>query len=247
MKWFSIKEISKWIKKKWKILLWIIVLSSAATFIFYKILSDKTDIYDFWIYVLSGIFFILYCFFSMRYIEGMSLVIGKRNKDSDKTDNQIDPYEHFFSKETNLKQVKLLLDKNTESHTSLQTMYEKSIASEQFYEGTIWTIGSIFITAAFTIIALALSSDIIKPFIGMWVATAIYFIFLVVFHRFRLSIRLFRNATRILETKMDYFVFRYVYDMEFKKYGSPIRIWTILFSVFLLMVDMSVWFTFMQI
>ena len=63
MKWFSIKEISKWIKKKWKILLWIIVLSSAATFIFYKILSDKTDIYDFWIYVLSGNFLYFVLFF----------------------------------------------------------------------------------------------------------------------------------------------------------------------------------------
>ncbi len=162
---------------------------------------------------------------------------GKNKKYTDAKDMKM-----YFSKEDNYKVIRALMDKENIKKEDLKHMYDQCISSEQFYEGTIWTIGSIFITASFSIIAVAFSSDLIEQFLGILIATGIYFVFLVIFHRFRLSIRLFRNVTRILEHELDYFAFRYVYDLEFEKYGLVTRIWTVLLCIFLILINLTIIF-----
>ncbi len=212
-----------------------VVLQVLYSLIFFTLLISKIntrgEVSFAWAVLIAFPASILYSFIIGYYLNGTNKKYTK-----EKT------IEMYFSNQENYNLVRGLLDMDDINKEDLKYMYDKSVSSEQFYEGTVWTIGSIFITAAFSIVAVSFSSTLIEPYIGILVATGIFFVFLVIFHRFRLSIRLFRNVSRVLEQEMNYFVFRYAYELEFEKYGLVVRIWTVLFSIFLLFVNLTILF-----
>lgn len=123
---------------------------------------------------------------------------------------------------------------------SLEFLLDKTLDMEKFYEGIIWTIGGIFITAAFTIIALSFQKESLNTIVGVLLGTGIYFIFYQIFLRFRMSLRLFRNASRVYESLLNYSVLKYVYDYEKKLYGTTLKIREILLTILFILIDVSI-------
>lgn len=108
----------------------------------------------------------------------------------------------------------------------LKEQYDLSIESERFYEKTIWQIASIFIPVSLTLTSLGFS-DKISP-IQLSGGFIIYLFFLILFQRFRHSIRLNRDYSIFLEKILGLFSQSFVYEYSSTKYGTVLKVWTIL-------------------
>lgn len=146
----------------------------------------------------------------------------------------------YFSSIKNLNKFKSGLKADMKSEI-YQDQLKQSVDLEKFYEGIIWKIGGIFITAAFTIISLSLRLEEINSSLGFLMGTMIFFIFYKIFMRFRTSLRLYRNASRIYEKIIGVPTIKYVYDYEFEKYGLSPRIREILLTIMFLLVNATVY------
>lgn len=127
---------------------------------------------------------------------------------------------------------------------SLVDQYEIAINSEQFYERTMWSIGSILMTASISSIPISVvASGSISTLVVLF-SLITYTAFLLIAYRLRASIRLFRNAALVLEEKIYGIPLRFVYDFEINGIGNPMKIWTVLIVLFFYIIDLAVYVTF---
>lgn len=97
---------------------------------------------------------------------------------------------------------------------ALYRFYE---SREKFYESLVWRIGQIFIAASFSLAAYILGSAASKGqlpgllgYMGILLSFFLYLIFLVIYFRFRIAIRLMREMLRVVERKLAS-LYAYVY------------------------------------
>lgn len=97
---------------------------------------------------------------------------------------------------------------------ALYRFYE---SREKFYESLVWRIGQIFIAASFSLAAYILGSAASKGqlpgllgYMGILLSFFLYLIFLVIYYRFRIAIRLMREMLRVVERKLAS-LYAYVY------------------------------------
>lgn len=114
----------------------------------------------------------------------------------------------------------------------LKEQYDLSIENERFYEKTIWQIASIFIPVSLTLTSFGFSNNVNS--FQLIIGFLIYLFFLILFQRFRLSIRLNRDYSLFLENILGLFSQSYVYKYQHSKYGMIVRVWTILVNFGLL-------------
>ena len=113
--------------------------------------------------------------------------------------------------------------------TALLTQYQIAIENERFYERTIWQIAAVLIPASFGLAGLGFkSSQDIAPLIA---GLSIYLFFLLIFSRFRVSLRLFREYALFLESVIGLYGHTFVYEKHFSAFGHPVRIWAILVGI----------------
>lgn len=141
-----------------------------------------------------------------------------------------------FSGESKKEFVKRLeiLEKYNSDNTfiRLKEQYDLSIENERFYEKTIWQIASIFIPVSLTLTSFGFGNNVNS--FQLIIGFLIYLFFLILFQRFRLSIRLNRDYSLFLENILGLFTQSYVYKYQHSKYGMIVRVWTILVNFGLL-------------
>lgn len=141
-----------------------------------------------------------------------------------------------FSVDTKKEFVKRLeiLGKYNSGNTfiRLKEQYDLSIENERFYEKTIWQIASIFIPVSLTLSSFGFSNN--ANSFQLIIGFLIYLFFLILFQRFRLSIRLNRDYSIFLENILGLFTQSFVYKYQHSRYGMIVRVWTILVNFGLL-------------
>lgn len=131
-----------------------------------------------------------------------------------------------FSNKTNALMHRFNEDKAFEL---LVEQYEQSVENERFYEKTIWNIAAIFVPVSLSLptFSITANSNIFGPVIGF----IIYSIFLILFQRFRVTIRLFREYSIFLEQILYLNSHTFVYKNSFKGNRPFLRVWTILTNI----------------
>jgi len=117
-----------------------------------------------------------------------------------------------------------------ETLKNLVTQYQLCIESERFYERIAWQIGAIFVPVSLTFSAIGLTGHI-SPEFPIICGFILFVTWILLFNRFRTTIRLYRDCAKLIEEILGMFAVTYVYDFLFEKYGSVIRVWPYLITL----------------
>jgi hypothetical protein len=117
-----------------------------------------------------------------------------------------------------------------ETIKNLIMQYQICIENELSYEKIAWLIGAIFVPASLTITAIGLNEkdSIVSPIV---IGFILFITWILLFNRFRISIRLYRDCAKRIEEILGLFSISYVYDFSLEKYGSVIRVWPYLVTL----------------
>lgn len=113
---------------------------------------------------------------------------------------------------------------------NLVTQYQVCIENERFYERVAWQIGAIFVPVSLTLSGVGLTKQI-SPAFPVVSGFALFITWILLFDRFRTSIRLYRDCAKLIEGMLGMFSVSYVYDFLFEKYGSVVRVWPYLVTL----------------
>jgi len=117
-----------------------------------------------------------------------------------------------------------------ETLKNLVTQYQICVENERFYERVAWQIGAIFVPVSLTLSGIGLTKQI-SPAFPIASGFALFATWILLFDRFRTSIRLYRDCAKLIEGMLGMFSVSYVYDFLFEKYGSVIRVWPYLMTL----------------
>lgn len=117
-----------------------------------------------------------------------------------------------------------------ETLKNLVTQYQVCVESERFYERVAWQIGAIFVPVSLTLSGVGLTKQI-SPEFPVASGFTLFVTWILLFDRFRTSIRLYRDCAKLIEGMLGMFSVSYVYDFLFEKYGSVVRVWPYLVTL----------------
>lgn len=117
-----------------------------------------------------------------------------------------------------------------ETLKNLINQYQVCIENERFYEKIAWQIGSIFVPVSLTLSGLGLTKQVPSSF-PIISGFALFATWVLLFNRFRASIRLYRDCAKLIEGMLGMFSVSYVYDFLFEKYGAVVRVWPYLVTL----------------
>ncbi len=166
----------------------------------------------------------------------LTTINNLRNLISKMSDSQNNTIIEFLNRT-----VKLLNNSTPDkSFDVLYNQYTLSVENEKFYEKTIWRIASIFIPVSLTLPAISIGN---KNYVYQLAAgLIIFYVFLLLFQRFRISIRLFRDFALLLEKVLGLYSHTYVYNNMENRFVLPVRVWIILVNIGFLYTNCFVYF-----
>jgi hypothetical protein len=126
-----------------------------------------------------------------------------------------------------------------EAIKTLITQYNVCTEYEKFYEKIAWQIGSIFIPVSLTLGTISFANGAINQSFAVVSGFILFLTWILLFGRFRTSIRLYRDCAKLIEGILGLFSLTYVYDYCFERYGRVIRVWPYLITL------CSIYFNFM--
>ena len=124
----------------------------------------------------------------------------------------------------------------------LDRQYAIAIESERFYEQTVWRIAGIFIPSSLALAGYGMSEP--RNMLAIGAGFAIYVLFLVLFSRFRVSIRLYREYAVLLEAVLGYSALHFVYKDNPRAFGGIVRVWTLIVGFGALFGNIVLWLGF---
>jgi|GEM_PF-3555521 len=118
--------------------------------------------------------------------------------------------------------------------------YKLAVQSEQFFEKTMWDIGKLLIPISISAYPIVMLKGEGNEGVAFLLTFILYTAFLLIAKRLRASIRLFRDLAKKLEKKIDGLAYEFVYELEKKAYGNPVKIWTILMILYFVIIDFGI-------
>lgn len=114
---------------------------------------------------------------------------------------------------------------------ALWRQHQVCVDNEKFYEQIAWQVGIIFVPVGLGLGTLGLQQNQAPGPVAIIAGFLLFATWVLLFRRFRTSLRLYRECAQIIEQLIGMFAVSYVYSFAFHKYGPVIRVWPYLVAL----------------
>jgi len=115
----------------------------------------------------------------------------------------------FDNRYANILKNKIMMNLDTFDDSSLlkslHKQYEICVNNETLYERIAWQIGSIFIPVSLTLGVIGLKNELLNNNLLILIGFILFTVWILLFKRFRTSIRLYRECALLLEDVIGFF------------------------------------------